>query len=156
LEEKIMSTLIRWNPVREISAMERMLNSMIEDRTRAIRGTVDDTATGTLALDVIETGIGYTVTTTLPGVNADDIKINLHEDVLTITAEIPQPADQKEGERVLLRERTWGKFSRSVRLPNAVKGDGVEANYQDGVLHLTLPKTENAQPRTIPVKATKA
>jgi len=152
-----MSTLIRWNPVREISAMERILNTMIEDRTRAIRGTASgDTATGTLALDVVENETSYIVSTTLPGVNADDIKISLHEDVLTISAEIAQPTEQKDGEHVLLRERTWGKFSRSVRLPNAVNGDGVEASYDNGVLHLTLPKTENAQPRTIPVKANKA
>jgi len=151
-----MSTLIRWNPAREISAMERMLNTMIEDRTRAIRGTASDTATGTLALDVTETETGYTVTTTLPGVTAEDIKISLHEDVLTISAEIAQNTEKKDGERVLLRERTWGKFSRSVRLPNSVKSDAVEASYENGVLSLSLPKTENAQPRTIPVKANKA
>lgn len=152
-----MSTLIRWNPVREISAMERMLNAMIEDRTRAVRGTATDTATGTLALDVVETEANYTVTTALPGVNAEDIKINLHDDMLTISAEIPQRiSEQKEGERVLLRERTWGKFSRTVRLPNSVQPDGVEATYENGILSLTLPKAEHALPRTIPVKALKA
>lgn len=151
-----MSTLIRWNPVREISAMERLLNNMIEDRTRAIRGTANDTATGTLALDVVENETGFAVTTTLPGINAEDIKINLHEDVLTISAEIAQNTEKKDGERVLLRERTWGKFSRSIRLPNAVNSEGVEATYENGVLHLTLPKAENALPRTIPVKSLKA
>ncbi|MCU0466676.1 MAG: Hsp20/alpha crystallin family protein, partial [Anaerolineae bacterium] len=64
--------------------------------------------------------------------------------------------EQKDGERVLLRERTWGKFSRSVRLPNAVNGESVEATFDNGVLTLTLPKAENALPRSIPVKALKA
>lgn len=152
-----MSTLIRWNPVREISAMERMLNSMIDAQTRAIRGTTSDTATGTLALDVVENETSYAVTTALPGIAAEDITINLHDDVLTISAELPQrTTEQKEGERVLLRERTWGKFSRSIRLPNSVKADAVEANYENGILSLNLPKAENAMPRTIPVKAFKA
>lgn len=152
-----MSTLIRWNPIREISAMERMLDAMMDNRSRLLRGASNDTATGHLALDIVENEGAYTVTTALPGVNADDIKVNLHEDVLTISAEIPQrTTEQKDGERVLLRERTWGKFSRSVRLPNAVNGESVEATFDNGVLTLTLPKAENALPRSIPVKALKA
>lgn len=152
-----MSTLIRWNPIREISAMERMLDAMMDNRSRLLRGASNDTATGHLALDIVENETGYTVTTALPGVNADDIKVNLHEDVLTISAEVPQrTTEQKDGERVLLRERTWGKFSRTVRLPNAVNGESVEATFDNGVLTLTLPKAENALPRSIPVKALKA
>jgi HSP20 family protein len=121
---------------------------------RTLRPT--DTATGALALDVSEADNVYTVTTALPGVKADDIQIHLKDGVLTISAEIPQRVNErKDGERVLLRERVWGKFSRSVRLPDTVNGDAVEAVYEDGVLTLTLPKAEAALPRTIAVKALK-
>jgi HSP20 family protein len=146
-----MAALIRWNPIRELAAMERMMDAMAH---RTLRPT--DTATGALALDVSEADNVYTVTTALPGVKADDIQIHLKDGVLTISAEIPQRVNErKDGERVLLRERVWGKFSRSVRLPDTVNGDAVEAVYEDGVLTLTLPKAEAALPRTIAVKALK-
>ncbi len=151
-----MSIIIRQNPLRELASMERMLSNFFEDAARVIRPTAD-TATGLLALDVVETDSAYTVTTALPGVKAEDITVNLNEGVLTVSAEIPQRvSEQKEGERVLLRERTWGKFSRTLRLPNVIDNDSVEATFENGLLTLTLPKAQSALPRTIPVKALKA
>lgn len=151
-----MSIIIRHNPLREFASMERMLSNFFDDAARALRPTAD-TATGLLALDVVETDTAYTVTTALPGVKAENINVSLNDGVLTVTAEIPQRvSEQKDGERVLLRERTWGKFSRTLRLPNVIDGDNVEATYEDGLLTLTLPKAQHALPRTIPVKALKA
>ncbi|MCU0475634.1 MAG: Hsp20 family protein, partial [Anaerolineae bacterium] len=92
-----MAALIRWNPIRELAAMERMMDAMAH---RTLRPT--DTATGALALDVSEADNVYTVTTALPGVKADDIQIHLKDGVLTISAEIPQRVNErKDGERVL-------------------------------------------------------
>ena len=104
----------------------------------------------TLALDVDETDAEYTIRTALPGVKAEDIDIRLHDGVLTIAAEINE-SDVEEGTRKVIRERRYGKFSRSLRFNNVVNGDNIDANYEDGLLTVIVPKAEEAQPRQIPV-----
>ncbi len=154
-----MSSITRWNPFREINAMQNFMDRLIEETARPMRGVVEsyEGLTGGLALDVDEEETNYTVTTSLPGVRAEDIKVNLHDDLLTIEAEIPaknvEKTEGKNGRKVLMQERAWGKFSRSIRLPQAVKTEGVEAAYDNGVLTLTLPKAEHVLPRSIPVKS---
>ncbi|MCY3781578.1 MAG: Hsp20/alpha crystallin family protein [Chloroflexi bacterium] len=103
-----------------------------------------------LALDVEETPNAYTVRANLPGIKQEDISVNIHEDVLTITGETA--ADNRaEDSKALIRERRFGKFSRSLRFPAAVNGDAVEASFENGVLSITLPKADHVQPRQIPV-----
>ena len=143
-----MSTIVRWNPFREMAAMQSALDRMFEDSWR----TTGFSFNGSLPLDVNETDQAYTVTAALPGLNVDQIDIKLHNDTLTISAEYPKP-EVPEGTRVLIQERPFGSLSRSINLPQQVDQKSVEANYHDGLLTLTLPKSPEAQPRTIPVKA---
>lgn len=157
-----MSSITRWNPVREFNAMQNFMDRLIEETARPLRGMVEsyEGVTGSLALDVVEEDKSYTVTTSLPGVKAEDIKVNMHDDLLTIEAEIPAKTTEKtettNGRKILMQERAWGKFSRSIRLPQTVKSDSVEASFDNGVLTLTLPKADNVLPRSIPVKALKS
>lgn len=154
-----MSNVIRWNPAREINAMQTFMDRLFDETTRR-QGTRlvenNEGAVGALPLDIVENEKTYTVTTSLPGVKADDIKVNLHDDMLTIEAEIPARTAEKtetaNGHKVLMQERAWGKFSRRVRLPQTVNNEAVEASYENGVLTLSLPKAEHALPRAIPVK----
>lgn len=150
-----MATIVRWNPVREFAAMQDVMDRIFEENRRGNRNgnTVNASGVNTrsLALDVRENENTYTVVTVLPGINPDNIDVHLHDNVLTISAEIAKP-DVEENTRVLLSERMYGKFSRSINLPNEVDGDNVEAAYDNGVLTLTLPKVEEAQPRQIPVR----
>lgn len=103
-----------------------------------------------LALDVEESKDAYIVRANLPGVPLDDISVNIHEDVLTISGETVTEA-RGEDSRMLIRERSTGKFSRSLRFPSVVNGEAVEANIDDGVLNITLPKADHVKPRQIPV-----
>ncbi|MCE2473157.1 MAG: Hsp20/alpha crystallin family protein [Anaerolineae bacterium] len=103
-----------------------------------------------LALDVEESQEAYIVRANLPGVSLDDISVNIHEDVLTIAGETASD-EGSEDSRLLIRERRSGKFSRSLRFPNVVNGEAIEANFDDGVLSITLPKAEHVKPRQIPV-----
>ncbi len=103
------------------------------------------------AIDVEESASAYTLRADLPGFNQADISVNLHDDVLTIAGETAAQAPA-EGSRALIRERRQGKFSRSLRFPNAVNGEAVEASFENGVLSITLPKADHIQPRQIPVK----
>ncbi|MBC6937782.1 MAG: Hsp20/alpha crystallin family protein [Chloroflexi bacterium] len=150
-----MSTIVRWNPFREMAAMQNMMDRMFNETWRGLGPSWGETGLGAfnLALDIHETDTDYTVTTDLPGVTAEHINVKFQDGALLIEAEIPEQTVQKEGQRVLLQERRYGKFSRSVRLPQPVNVANVEASFQDGVLTLTLPKAEEAQPRLIPVKA---
>ncbi len=151
-----MSTIIRWNPIRELNAMQSAMDRLFNENWNALRSNWEGAAREVayaLPLDVHENDRAYTVVTELAGVNPDHIQVKMQEGVLTIEAELPQPEVKEGGARVLLQERRFGKFSRSVRLPLPVDVAKIEAAYADGILTLTLPKAEEAQPRVIQVKA---
>lgn len=103
-----------------------------------------------LALDVAEEADAYILRANLPGVKLEDISVNIHDDVLTISAETAAETFE-ENSRVLIRERRRGKFTRSLRFPVDVRGDAVEADFDNGVLNVRIPKAEEAKPRQIPV-----
>ncbi|MCY3917917.1 MAG: Hsp20/alpha crystallin family protein [Chloroflexi bacterium] len=103
-----------------------------------------------LALDVEEKADAYIVRANLPGVSQDDISVNIHEDVLSVSAETAAE-NRDENSKTLIRERRFGRFSRSLRFPTNVDGDAVEASYENGLLSITLPKADHVKPRQIPV-----
>jgi HSP20 family protein len=141
-----MNTIVRWNPFREMAAMQSAMDRIFDETWRNVRSGADST----LALDVHETDTSYIVQTTLPGANPDSIHVSVHDGVLTISSEItPTPV---ENTRTLIQERVYGKFTRSLRLPQMVDLDNVNAEFENGVLTLTLPKSPEAQPRQIPVR----
>ena len=146
-----MATIIRWNPLREMAAMQNAMDRLFDETWRNWPSQYGDvTGANALALDVHEDDNAYTVTTALPGVQAENVNVKLHNDLLTIEGEIPQ--HEVENVRSLMQERVYGRFSRTIRLPQPVNRDAVEANFDNGILTLTLPKAEEAQPRQIPVK----
>ena len=108
-----------------------------------------------LALDVEEGSDGYTLRANLPGAKLEDIDISIHEDALTITAETASE-QSAENSRLVIRERRSGKFTRSLRFPVDVHGEAVEASFDNGVLEIWVPKTEEVKPRQIPVNAVSA
>ncbi len=132
-----------------------MVERMLEHAGRDLWRPLDDVIAGdyALALDVTENDTVFTVTTSLPGVNADDIHLNLHDGILTIAAEMKQETSENTG-KMLMQERRYGKFSRSIRFPVMVNGEGIEADYNNGVLTVTVPKAAEAQPRRITIKKT--
>ena len=105
----------------------------------------------TPATDVTERDNHYIIKADLPGVKKDDIHVTLENGVLTINAEIDTRSEEKEGDRVIRKERRYGKYVRSMQLGQEVDESKVKAAYKDGVLELTLPKRESAQPKKIEV-----
>lgn len=103
------------------------------------------------ALDASEDKDKYTVAVELPGLKKEDINVTVHDGVLTVSGERKSERDVKEG-TVHRTERYYGKFSRSVSLPTAVRADKVGATYKDGVLTVEIPKAEEAKPKNIEVK----
>lgn len=151
-----MANITRWNPFREMASMQHALDRMFDDSWRSWgnwSGMDEMMMSGNLALDINEDDNNYVVTTALPGVDAEHINVRLQNDMLTIEGEIPEKEVEKEGKRSLLKERYYGRFSRSIRLPQLVDRDQVEASFDNGILTLTLPKAPEAQPKLIQVKA---
>jgi HSP20 family protein len=109
--------------------------------------------TWNLALDAVENDDAFVISASLPGIGPDDIDVTLEDNVLTIKAETNADETVKEGD-YRLRERRFGAFSRSVRLPGDVDAEGVEASYEHGVLNLVVPKAETAKPKKISVNFT--
>ena len=102
------------------------------------------------ALDVDETDEHYVVRADVPGISHEGISVNIHDDVLSVSAEAEATAND-DNSRALMRERRSRKFSRSLRFPIPVDGDAVEASLEHGVLSITVPKAQQHQPRQIPV-----
>jgi HSP20 family protein len=102
------------------------------------------------AVDVYEDGDNVIVKAELPGVKREEIDVSLHNGVVTITGE-RKADDQHEGAEVCRSERFVGRFQRAIALPTPVQAGKVKASYQDGILNIVLPKTEEAKPKRIEV-----
>jgi HSP20 family protein len=105
----------------------------------------------TPAFDVYEENDNFTVKAELPGMKKEDIAVSLHDGDLTISGE-RKGETKTEGTEVYRAERYFGKFQRVVSLPMQVAPDKVSADYKDGILTVTLPKSEEAKPKQIQVQ----
>jgi HSP20 family protein len=104
------------------------------------------------AVDVSETGDKITVKAEIPGMEAKDIEISMVGDTLTLKGEKKAEREEKE-ENYHMVERSYGSFSRTMKLPATVDADKVEATYKNGVLTVVLPKKEEVKPKAIEIKA---
>jgi HSP20 family protein len=102
-------------------------------------------------VDIVEDDKQYLIKAELPEVTKADVKVTVQDDVLTITGErtFEKEANGKKYHRV---ERAYGRFGRSFTVPEDADGNGVVAEYKDGVLKIHLPKSEKAKPKAIEVK----
>lgn len=103
------------------------------------------------AVDIFESADAISVLADIPGVEAEDLVIDLNEDVLTITGPCKDP--EREGEREVVREYRCGTFQRRFTLSEVVDQAGIDATISDGVLKLRLPKVDRAKPTKIEVKS---
>jgi HSP20 family protein len=110
------------------------------------------TSTWFAPTDVSEDENSLRITMELPGVEPDDVRLSLENNILTIRGEKRQQAEENN-ERVHRFERTYGLFERTFALPNTVDAEKVEARYENGVLYVTIPKAERAKPREIRVSS---
>ena len=103
------------------------------------------------AVDVAETDTAYQVKAELPGIRKEDLDVTVDDGVLTIKAEHNDNQEQTENGQLIRQERSYGKFARSLRLGANVDEETITAEYRDGVLHITLPKAKEVQPRKVEV-----
>jgi len=105
----------------------------------------------TFPLDVVADNDAFTIKALLPGVSADDLDIQIVNEIVTLSGELK--TEREEGANYLLAEIPGGKFHRVITLPVPLNAANVEASLENGVLTLVIPKAEEAKPRTIKVNA---
>jgi HSP20 family protein len=146
-----MSNLTRWEPVREMMTLREAMDRLFDDAF-TLPLSVRDGGWSAPAIDMYQTDNDVVVNAALPGFKADDVQINVTGDVLTIRGELKHEEEQKD-KSWHVREHRWGSFERSISLPTHVVPDKAQADFDNGILIITLPKAEEVKPRTITVKA---
>ncbi len=146
-----MANMVRWDPFREMVSLREAMDSLFENALIQSDMGAQQRGPWGLPLDVTENEDNIVVKASVPGVNPEDLDVTVNGDVLTIKGQVKSD-EEKKSERYYLRERRFGSFERSFTLPAPVKPDAVEAEYQNGVLTLTLPKSEEVKPKRIAIK----
>ena len=146
-----MSSLIRWEPAREMMTLREAMDRLFDDAfTGPLRRNGDLLTLP--AVDLYQTDGEIVVKAAVPGVKAEELQISITGDVLTLKTET-EDSSETEKKAYRIREQRWGTFERSVMLPTEVKADQARADFENGVLTITLPKADKARPKTITVKA---
>ncbi len=145
--------LVRWDPFRELEEVSDRLNRMFaRPATRATNGKETMiVADWTPSVDISETDGEYQIKAEIPDVKKEDVKVTLEDGVLTIQGERKHEKEEK-GKKYHRIERSYGSFVRTFSLPDVIDEDKVKAEFKEGVLNLSLPKSEKAKPKAIDVK----
>ena len=145
-----MSNLIRWEPVREMMTLREAMDRLFDDAfTRPL--SMSNPAWSVPAVDMYQTDDEIVVKAALPGIKADEVQINVTGEVLTLKGETRQENETKE-KSYHIREQRWGTFERSLVLPAEVVADKAKADFENGILTITLPKSEDVKPKSISIK----
>ncbi len=140
-----------WTPFRDLMNMQREIGRAFDSLFTDVDGDGDHLSQWRPRIDVMEHADSFVIKAELPGVNRNDVKITVRENILTIKGEKKQEKEEKDKSYHRV-ERSYGSFERSFTLPSGVKNDKIDATYKDGVLTITLPKVEEAKPKEIEVK----
>jgi len=145
-----MSNLTRWEPMREMMTLREAMDRLFDDaftRPLSLRGV-----SAAPAIDMYQTEDAVVVKATLPGLMAEDVDITITGETLTLRGEYKQENEQNNA-RYHIREQHYGSFERSLLLPTDVKADKAMADFENGVLTVTMPIAEEVKPKSITIKA---
>lgn len=148
-----MSNLIPWRPFDDLVSLRDAMDRLFEDsyiRPRA--GWIAPMGAASMAIDMYETGNEVVVKAALPGVKPDQVEVTITGNTLSISGESKEENETKDKDYIR-KERRYGSFTRTVTLPNGLKADKAEAVFENGMLTLTVPKSEESKPKTIKVNA---
>lgn len=138
-------SLIRWNPEVSFPPLPAYFDSFFGSD---FNGFFKNAGAGLPAVNIVESKKNFKLEVAAPGFKKEDFKVEEKNGYLNISAENSSETDEKEG-KYARREWQYNSFSRSFALPENVKGDEIVANYNDGVLCITLPKTSIEEPAKI-------
>lgn len=144
--------VVKWDPLRDLLSIQERMNKLFEQtlsRSRAEEAI--GASTWMPVVDVYETPETIVLQAELPGLTREDIEIQVREHTLTLKGE-RRFAKEVQDENYLRIERAYGPFQRSFSLPTTVQQEKIRAVFRDGVLELTLPKSEGAKPKRISIE----
>lgn len=148
-----MSNLTRWEPMRDAITLRDAMDRLFDEAfTRPWFGRDGRAASFDPAIDMYQTENDVVVKAAVPGLKPEEVQINVTGDILTIKGETHESSESKE-KSYHIREQRWGAFERSLPLPTLIAADKAKAEFENGVLTVTLPKAEEVKPKTITVKA---
>jgi len=147
--------LVKWNPLKELEDVSNRLNSLF-GRLPVRADTAQEKVTDWVPIvDVSENDAAYLIKGEIPGVKKDDVKVTIEDGMLTMRGERKQEKEDK-GEKYHRIERSYGSFVRSFRLPEDADETGIKAEFKDGLISVTLPKTEKAKSKPKEIEVTVA
>ncbi|HEX9871416.1 MAG TPA: Hsp20/alpha crystallin family protein [Candidatus Tectomicrobia bacterium] len=144
--------LVPWRPFEDFGTLRREMDRLLERFFGEPSGVERPAGSWAPRTNVTEANESLTITAELPGLEAKDVDVALSGDMLTIKGEKKQEKEEKDEYHHMV-ERSYGAFARMVRLPAPVAADKIKATFKNGVLTVTLPKTEETKPKAIPVQA---
>ncbi len=145
-------SIVRWDPFRDVSALQDRINRIFNESFGRSRDFEDEVSLYDWRppVDIYETGEGIVLKIELPGVNKDDVSVEVKDNVLTIKGErLLDPAIKDES--YYRKERSFGKFNRSFSLQELIKPDLIKASFKDGVLTVEIPRPEEEKPKQVTV-----
>ncbi|MGD9330321.1 MAG: Hsp20/alpha crystallin family protein [Desulfobacterales bacterium] len=143
--------IIKWSPAREIASLQQGINRLFED-VFVQPGSYDGDAMGTWQppVDIVDTPEAILIFVEIPGVDKNEVRIEIKDNVLSIQGE--RMVDSAIGNGSYYRsERVFGKFGRSFALPAMIRTDSISAGFKNGVLKITIPKPEEEKPRQVSI-----
>ncbi|MFQ5813451.1 MAG: Hsp20/alpha crystallin family protein [Anaerolineae bacterium] len=148
-----MANIVRWEPFRDLISLREAMDRLFEESfIRPRIGWPAPLGAGVLAVDMYETDQDVVVKSSVPGVKPEELDITITGNTLTIKGET-KTEEKVEKANYTRQERHYGAFSRSLTLPTTIVAEKAKAEFENGVLTLTLPKAEEVKPKTIKVKA---
>ena len=145
--------LIRWEPARELQSMQSEMNRLfgsLFDSATPRNGVRTSMRRWIPAMDIVETDDHYVLRADLPGLSEGDVNVELEDNVLTISGK--RSTEHEETKNGYHRvERSYGSFSRSVTVPEGVDAEGIQANFDKGVLEVKVAKPEQVKPRKVAI-----
>jgi len=142
-------TLVRVRPARPVQNLWDSFDNIFDRRQSTTEQTRTEAPDWSPALDIQEDPNRYVIEVEIPGIDKKDIHLSAKENILTISGEKKQPDNRTE--KQYCRERTYGSFQRKIRFGHEVINDKIDAQYQNGVLTVILPKSSKSQIKEIPV-----
>lgn len=143
--------IVPWRRRRELDLFRDEFDKMLERFFGELSPFDIFEGRGVPAIDLSETDDEYIVKAEVPGIEPKDVEVSIVDGVLTIKGQ-KKREEEKKKENYHRVERSYGEFSRSIRIPSPVQEDKIEAKYKNGVLRIVLPKVEEAKKKTIEVK----
>jgi len=147
--------IVRWEPFRNLLGTQREFDRLFREAFTPFFGETElSTRSWAPPVDIYETENNIVLKAELPGIDPKDVEIRVEDNTLYLKGERKHEKEVKE-ENYHRVERSYGSFARSFSLPNSIDADKVKAEYKDGLLTLSMPKREEAKPKTIKIDVSK-